>query len=176
MDKPLVLWGGTDVDSYYYDEPRSKWAQLPDIHRDTKEFNAVNKAVKDGQPIVGVCRGAQLLCIANGGKLYQHSQPSVQCHDIMTKTGILIENVAADHHQIMIPMGNYIKLAYNPYKVGIYFDNNKFDFVEKTPEVVWFPDTRCLAIQPHPEWMDSTHPFNVWLNELMKELEIEYEF
>lgn len=169
--------GGTDIDPKYYDENPGKFTQPPDTIRDIKEFAAVNRAVQEGQPVVGVCRGAQLLCVANGGTLHQHTVPLEDNHSITTNKGVVFEQVAADHHQIMMPKGDYIVLAYNPQSVRIYNTECTEYFNRKnTPEVIWYPDTKCLAIQPHPEWMDSTHPFNVWLNNLMKELEIDYEF
>jgi hypothetical protein len=34
---------------------------------------------------------------------------------------------------------------------------------KKDPEVLWFRDTKGLAIQPHPEWMPLTSKFNEWV-------------
>src|SRR5690606_8655933 len=42
-----------------------------DKDRDQLEFNFVNKAVNEGLPILGICRGAQLLNVFFGGDLYK---------------------------------------------------------------------------------------------------------
>ena len=82
MDKPLVLWGGVDINPERYGQRALSYTQQPNNYRDQEEFAAVYKAVKDGTPIIGICRGAQLLCIANGGTLYQHSAPHKHNHSI----------------------------------------------------------------------------------------------
>lgn len=111
----------------------------------------------------------------NGGSLYQHSKPTNQSHDIET-TGGMFHNVAAGHHQIMRPSGNYEILGWNPEPTLVWINDELAVMVSNTAEVVWWPDTKCLAIQPHPEWEDTTTPFNHWINNVMKRLEIDYEF
>lgn len=180
MDKPLVLFGGVDINPERYNQVALPYTQHPDNHRDQQEFAAVYKAVKEGTPIIGICRGAQLLCVANGGTLYQHSVPHKHNHSIMVLVEgdeeVLIENVQAGHHQIMRPTGNHIVYGWNPSDVFVWDEQNISSVKTYTPEVVWFPDIKGLAIQPHPEWMGPTHPFNEWLNILTKELGIDYEF
>lgn len=167
--KPLILWGGVDISSHWYDEPSHPKTQSPDLQRDEEEFTAVSNAVFEGRPVIGVCRGAQLLCVYNGGKLHQHvPEHSNNSHRILTYDDKILKNVAADHHQVMIPKGEFI--IYATSYITLSQDKN-YD-----PEVIYWPATRCLAVQPHPEWMDSSHPFNLWLNNLMKQLSIDWEF
>lgn len=183
MDKPLVLWGGVDINPERYGQRALGYTQQPNNQRDQQEFASVYRAVKDGTPIIGICRGAQLLCVANGGTLYQHSLPHKHNHSIMVSDkrwlgegDVLIENVQAGHHQIMQPTGNYIVYGWNPLFTYVWDKEGERRKEINAPEVVWFPDIKGLAIQPHPEWMDTRHPFNVWLNTLTKELGIDYEF
>jgi len=162
-EKPLILWGGTDISPHHYNEPAQPETDTPDHHRDTAEFLAVISAIEQGKPVIGVCRGAQLLCVVNGGKLLQHipehrnNSHRVDCKDIFDEGSFFtpvdsFDNVAADHHQVMVPSGNHIVIGTAP---------------DGVPEVVYWPDTKCLAIQPHPEWMNKDHPFNIWVNELI---------
>ena len=164
--KPLILWGGTDISPHWYNESPHPKTDKPDLQRDTREFLAVNDAVKEGRPVIGVCRGAQLLCVYNKGSLLQHvPEHKNNSHPIFTYDDKIIKNVAADHHQVMVPVGDFIlyATAYNITK----------DYL---PEVVYWPATKTLAVQPHPEWMQSAHPFNVWLNDLCKHLfNLDYE-
>ncbi len=176
MKIPLVLWGGTDINSSLYNKPRSKYAQNPDVVRDMKEEHYIRLAVKKEQPIIGVCRGAQLLCAINGGTLYQHSVPKTQNHSILTLDGILFDNVRAGHHQVMNPSGKFIVYGWNPSHVKIWHDDEHTEEIKNTAEVVWWPETKSLGIQPHPEWSTPDDPFVIWLNDLIKRLGIDYVF
>lgn len=163
MKKPLILWGGTDLNPQLYFEEPLLTTDKPDNFRDIKECLQVAHAIDKGQPIIGICRGAQLLCALNGGKLDQHNPRHLNnSHPILTSNGDIILNVAADHHQIMQPAGHYTTY-------GLSLEDN-------LPEVLYWPATKCLAVQPHPEWMSSTHEFNIWLNELLISLNIDYTF
>lgn len=196
MKKPIVLWGGTDVDSFLYGEKRSKYSQQPDHSRDDVEWVQLEQAVIHKTPVVGVCRGAQLICAFNGGKLYQHSEPKEHSHSVevvvhhvldnedpithepneLYETTEIIEHVSAGHHQIMRPAGNFILLGWNPEPVKVWRTDDDMVLEKNTAEVVWYPDTKMLAIQPHPEWAGKNDPFVKWINNTMKELEIDYEF
>lgn len=183
MKTPLVLWGGVDISPHLYGELRNPHTQFANHTKDEEEIALVKEAIDNKQPIVGVCRGAQLLCVLNGGSIYQHSIPHRQDHSIRVKGGEVFENVSAGHHQIMRPENqyinpkiNYIVYGYNPNPVLVWIDEKNTREVYQTAEVVWYPDTKCLCIQPHPEWAHPYDPFVIWLNKLMRELEIDYEF
>jgi putative glutamine amidotransferase len=73
----LVLTGGSDVDP-------ERYQQLPDQHttvirpwRDDWELRLLDRALTAGLPVLGVCRGAQLLNVALGGTLDQHLPDTV---------------------------------------------------------------------------------------------------
>jgi len=176
MNKPMLLWGGTDVNSDFYGKPRSKYAQSPNTTRDIKERSLYNLAVTKGQPVIGVCRGAQLICVLNGGELYQHSIPKTQNHSILTLDGHLFNGVDAGHHQVMKLSGKFIVYGWNPEHVKVWHDDEHSEDIKNTAEVVWYPETKSLAVQPHPEWSQPNDPFVIWLNKLIKTLEIDYEF
>jgi gamma-glutamyl-gamma-aminobutyrate hydrolase PuuD len=68
----LILSGGGDVDPRRYTaEPVSKEVYGIDQHRDVVEFAMVEEALKHKVPIMGICRGAQVLNVAKGGTLFQ---------------------------------------------------------------------------------------------------------
>jgi putative glutamine amidotransferase len=67
----LVLSGGEDVDPVHYGEtPR---VELDSVHpeRDAMEFAALRHALDRDVPVLGICRGHQVLNVALGGSLYQ---------------------------------------------------------------------------------------------------------
>jgi putative glutamine amidotransferase len=67
----LVLQGGSDVSpATYGEEPLSaEWAG--DRLRDVYEIELVHEFVEAGKPVLGICRGAQLINVAFGGTLHQ---------------------------------------------------------------------------------------------------------
>lgn len=67
----LILSGGNDVDPLYYqEEPQQKLQEtLPE--RDAFEWELLKEVKKRQRPILGICRGCQLLNIFYGGNVYQ---------------------------------------------------------------------------------------------------------
>jgi putative glutamine amidotransferase len=67
----LVLQGGADVSpSTYGENPLApEWAG--DRLRDVYEIELVHEFIEAGKPVLGICRGAQLINVALGGTLYQ---------------------------------------------------------------------------------------------------------
>lgn len=67
----LCLGGGEDIESWRYGEPDTD-VENPDPERDELELTMVRRARERDVPILGICRGFQLLNVALGGKLVQH--------------------------------------------------------------------------------------------------------
>lgn len=67
----LLITGGEDVHPKFYNEKREAKNLEITQERDIFEINVVRKAFKKKYPILGVCRGLQLLNVAFGGTLYQ---------------------------------------------------------------------------------------------------------
>lgn len=67
----LVLQGGSDVSPSTYGETplAPQWAG--DRLRDVYEIELVHEFIEAGKPVLGICRGAQLINVAFGGTLYQ---------------------------------------------------------------------------------------------------------
>lgn len=68
----LLLTGGVDVDPAYFGEEPHPLLGLVDLSRDTFEMALYKAARAQGLPILGVCRGHQLINVAAGGTLHQH--------------------------------------------------------------------------------------------------------
>jgi putative glutamine amidotransferase len=76
----LVLTGGRDVDPASYGQPPHPTTDEPARERDAWEFALVLRALERGLPVLGICRGAQVLNVALGGTLHQHL-PDVVGHN-----------------------------------------------------------------------------------------------
>lgn len=67
----LILSGGQDVAPHHYNEEAKPWLGAVSAERDHFELLAVRYAYQLNKPMLGVCRGVQLLNVALGGTLYQ---------------------------------------------------------------------------------------------------------
>jgi putative glutamine amidotransferase len=68
----LVITGGSDVDPSRYGQAPHPNTDQPGRERDAWEFGLLDAALRRGIPVLGICRGAQVLNVALGGTLHQH--------------------------------------------------------------------------------------------------------
>jgi putative glutamine amidotransferase len=68
----LLITGGNDVDPGSYGQQPHPNTDKPAQHRDAWEFALLRAALKRHLPVLGICRGAQVLNVALGGTLHQH--------------------------------------------------------------------------------------------------------
>jgi GMP synthase-like glutamine amidotransferase len=164
----LVIWGGADISPSIYGHAVSTYTGATEhlSVRDRVEVNAAKFAISRGIPILGICRGAQLVCALAGGFLIQHVNNHGISHPMTTDDGREIMTSSV-HHQMMYPYDVEHKLIAwstnrrsDKYVVG---DNSDYEpmHMHHEPEVVWFPTIKGLAIQGHPEFHRKplTDPF-----------------
>lgn len=174
----LVLFcGGTDVYAGRYGQKSHRFAESPDHPRDEKEIALFKQAVALGKPMLGICRGSQLLCVMNHGTLVQHQPNPDYIHPIQTFDGKEIL-ITSTHHQAQHPFNlqegvDYKMLAWTKGYLGFHQGQ---DGEELNPpveaEVVYYPNTRALAIQGHPESITRRgYPETFkWLDEQVEKL------
>jgi putative glutamine amidotransferase len=68
----LILSGGGDIDPSRYDGKRHETNYAIDQERDAHELELGRRVIASGMPTLGICRGAQILNVAQGGKLIEH--------------------------------------------------------------------------------------------------------
>ncbi|MGH3966988.1 MAG: gamma-glutamyl-gamma-aminobutyrate hydrolase family protein, partial [Mycobacterium sp.] len=68
----LVITGGKDVDPAAYGQQPHPASDQPGTERDDWEFALLRGALHRRLPVLGICRGAQVLNVALGGTLHQH--------------------------------------------------------------------------------------------------------
>lgn len=160
----IILSGGGDLDPWYFGESPIKDLNVITPDRDGCEIEIAKKSIEMSIPILGICRGLQILNVAMGGTLYQdiyaqkksdeiikHTQMAPRWYgshkvfiesntmllDIMKKETILVNSF---HHQAIKTLGDGLKInAYSPDKI--------IEGIEGTDEQF------ILGVQWHPENM-----------------------
>jgi putative glutamine amidotransferase len=95
----LLLPGGADLDPASYGEARRPTCDRSDPPRDALELAMVRWAWEDRKPVLGVCRGLQILNVAAGGTLYQDvadQMPGALKHDYFPGQGHARDFLAHD--------------------------------------------------------------------------------
>lgn len=82
----LILAGGGDMDPSEFSEPDQGSCDI-DRPRDAAELALVSRCVYENKPILGICRGHQVVNIALGGNLYQDLPPKLRQIHAQTEEG-----------------------------------------------------------------------------------------
>jgi len=110
MDGVLIP-GGVDVDPAAFGErPHARLGRI-DPARDRVEIQLVKWAVEDRKPVLGLCRGLQVINVALGGTLYQDIEaeyPNAIKHDYFPTYGFSRDHLA---HQIDVQPGSRLRRA-----------------------------------------------------------------
>lgn len=168
----LILTGGTDADPALYGKPGEVGRCWPvDPKRDSLEIALFNAAVQAGKPILGICRGEQMINVACGGSLIVDIPTDFdtvvehQCDDYLkcfhsvtvesgtllhSVTGVYVGEVTTNHHQGVDRIGKDLRAASHASDGLI--------------EAVEWSDTAgkafMLGVQWHPERMAPENPLS----------------
>jgi len=158
----LLLPGGGDVDPKYYGQLPTEKCGKPFPLRDKVEFEMLEKFISTGKPILGICRGEQVMNVYFGGTLHQCIKATQRCshsnnpskykgiHGINitpgTKLHQILEieytSVNSMHHQAVDSVAEGVV-------VSAVSEDGFVEAIEK-------PDHPfCIGIQWHPEHMSK---------------------
>lgn len=147
----LVIAGGPDVEPVRYGAEREPRTGPPAPERDAWELALIEAALAAGLPLLGICRGMQLLNVALGGTLLQHIEGHAEVvgvfggHAVKPVPGSLYAEVVPEetfvptyHHQAVDRLGTgLVPSAYA---------------ADGTVEAVELPSANwVLGVQWHPE-------------------------
>lgn len=151
----LVLCGGGDIESALFGQ-EDRGSQPPDRERDRAELALFRAFFQAGKPILGICRGMQLINVALGGTLIQDLPPEQRArhtaaegdlvHTVLAQPDTLLYRlygpsfqVNSAHHQAVDRLGEGLRVTARS--------------EEGFPEAVDWVARRIMAFQFHPERM-----------------------
>jgi len=163
----LILAGGADIDPGSYGEPAHPLTIDTVPERDRFEIALVRGAVERDMPVLGICRGMQLLNVALGGTLLQHLPEHVGHEDHRRVPGSLAVGAGHDVQLVdgsiaaaAVGAAHHSTRSHHHQGVGclgsglVVSGTSQLDDV---PEAVELPDRRfVLGVQWHPEADDSS--------------------
>ena len=157
----VVLAGGPDVDPARYGEVLHPTASLASDARDTFELEVARRCLRDGLPLLAICRGMQVLNVAAGGSLIQdlpsqvpvalpHAQTAslttlAHAIEVVDDTHLaravtlgMSQQVNSRHHQALKAIGT-----------GLVVSAHATDGIVEGVEAPHLPF--CVGVQWHPE-------------------------
>jgi putative glutamine amidotransferase len=115
----VLLAGGVDMSPSAYDErPHPKLGNI-DPARDTVELTLARWALEEGKPVLGLCRGLQVINVAQGGSLHQdlHAQiPEGIKHDYFPTAGFERDYLA---HEVELVDGTRLAKTFRAPRVAV---------------------------------------------------------
>lgn len=171
MNEHIILWGGIDINPAIYKQPLGIYTNTPNQYRDQVDIAKYKHAIANNIPVIGICRGAQLAHALNGGTLTQDITNHTSNHLLFTRDNESFY-VNSSHHQLMNHDTDGELIAWATHKSELQINPLKNLYKEsyKTPEIIFYPKTKTLCIQYHPEWMaPSVFAYN-WTIKLIKNL------
>ncbi|MDR3706884.1 MAG: gamma-glutamyl-gamma-aminobutyrate hydrolase family protein [Capsulimonadaceae bacterium] len=174
MADGLILTGGGDIASITYEREPHPTMLGQDIVRDEAEIAATQIAIGRDIPVLGICRGLQLINVALGGTLMQdiasqigseiqhktHSTAPGVVHTIDIEPASTLANlhnaivlqVNSEHHQAIERLGDGLRVTARARDAVV--------------EAIEFADGKpLLAVQYHPEDLAQNDPrFRLYFN------------
>ncbi|WP_141015449.1 gamma-glutamyl-gamma-aminobutyrate hydrolase family protein [Nocardioides sambongensis] len=164
----LVITGGQDVDP-------SRWGGDPadvigavDPDRDAYEAALIDAALERQLPLLGICRGMQLINVVRGGTLVGHIEPGVVDHRGTDEpVDTLIHEVTFREDSIAASVYGSKTLVNSLHHQCVDQPGESITITGQAPdgraETLEMEDGLVLGVQWHPEWMPREDPSFAWI-------------
>lgn len=160
----LLLVGGGDVHPEFYNELPSRKLRRVDVRRDHFEFSLLRAAVEINLPVLGICKGIQLIAVHFGGDLCQDMEdagPEYFNHypDAPTSEGYH-SLVVRDHTLLHLIFGSQIRVnSFHHQAVRTPPHNSVVSAtsLDGCIEAIELEEKRIIGVQWHPELMIEKH-------------------
>lgn len=178
-DAEVVLFtGGEDVSPSLYGCKKHP-TSFCDSVRDLEEKEIFDK-IRPNQVALGCCRGAQFLCVMNGGLLVQNCSGHALGETHGITNGDMLYQITSTHHQMQYPFNldieDYDILYIAREFLSNYYEGDQIDkyyiLSKGEPEIVLYHKKdfpKCLAVQGHPEMIPDS-PVAAMISDLVKDL------
>ena len=178
----VLLSGGGDIDPAIYKEARHPRTNDPDAARDAFELELARLAIDRDLPMLGVCRGLQVINVAGGGTLIQDIASEVN-HPLGHEVAAPLYAIA---HEVWVSRGSALAKAMTEELDGgeVLQVNSRhhqairqpaagFDVSATAPDGVIEAIERsasryCVAVQWHPENFWRTGEFRALFEDFVK--------
>ena len=154
--KLVQFTGGEDVSPSLYGDTSPKGMCHNSMRRDVEEREIFNIAYENGIKMAGICRGSQFLNVMSGGRmLHDIGNHAGVGHEMTTIKGNRVK-VNSSHHQMSVVGKGGTVFGWSTEKRSnryIGWGDEPEDAPEKETEALYYPATRCVGVQYHPEWL-----------------------
>ncbi len=199
----LLLQGGSDVSPESYGESALRPEWNGDIYRDRYEIELINACLRADKPVIGICRGHQIINVALGGSLYQDIGEQIPGalvhrdweaydqleHEILMNDGSGIETLYREHYRESRSGGRIISIHHQAIKTvapGLAVEASSaedeiIEAVRLTGDAPSAPDSArpyLVGVQWHPEFQNSGNRLlaaDPLLQEFLRETEARRE-
>jgi putative glutamine amidotransferase len=149
----IVFAGGGDIDPAYWGAERHP-ATVIDPARDTAELMLMRAALEMDLPILGVCRGMQLMAVVAGGTLHQHLPDLVGHSRHQAEAGtdpLAADATAYGRHDVVTKPGSVAHEVLGAHLTVNSFHHQAVDDPGSFTATGWCPDDRVVEIIEDPQ-------------------------